>query len=189
MSASGIVGDSSVQYQLKHATRAMTRYYGNGFYFLDANLNQEAKAEYVRAMYEMVARSFLLQTSSRFISPHGEKRKEQIINVVSVGDHGSLLNAAKEGSIGYREIIFGSCANPKPCPYGGIDYVAKCGGGDGSPACHDLLIDKEKAPQISKVGDILRQRLSIAAKDSPLHASLIYQLAAVEKTLDVIRNA
>ncbi|EPM62153.1 hypothetical protein A264_04197 [Pseudomonas syringae pv. actinidiae ICMP 19071] len=188
MSASGIVGESGVQYQLKHSSRMMTRYYGNGHYHLSSNLNQEAKAEYIRAMYEMVARSFASLVSDRFVSPHGNKRKEQIINVVNITDHQSLLKSAKNGSIAYREIIFGSCSNPKPCPYGGIDHVAKCGGGDGSQPCPELLIDREKEPVIRKVGELLRKRLDAAEKDSPLYTSLQYQLTAVQRTLDVITD-
>ena len=188
MSASGIVSEPAVQYQLKHATRGMTRYYGNGYYHLNAGLNQEAKAEYIRAMYEMVARSFAMLVSDRFVSPHGEKRKEQIINVVNISDHNSLLKSAKNGTIAYREIMFGSCSNPKPCPYGGIDHVAKCGGGDGSAPCPELLVDRDKEPHIRKVGELLRKRLEAVDKASPLYTSIQYQLTAVERTLDVITN-
>lgn len=189
MSASGIVGESALQYQLKHFSRIMTRYYGNGYYHLVSGLNQEAKAEYIRAMYEMVARSFAMLVSDRFVSPHGEKRKQQIINLVNITDHKSLLKSAKSGTISYRPIIFGSCANPTPCPYGGIDHVTKCGGGDGSQPCPELLIDREKEPHIRKVGELLRKRLDTVEADSPLFTSIQYQLTAVERTLDVIINS
>ncbi|WP_218171291.1 hypothetical protein [Pseudomonas gingeri] len=189
MSASGIVSDPSVQYQLKHASRAMTRYYGNGYYHLNANLNQEAQAEYIRAMYESVARSFSALNTSTFVSPHGEKRKDQILHLVSVNDHIKLVKAAKSGAIGYREILLGACANPTPCPYGGIDYVGRCGGGDGKPACLDLLIDKGKKQQILKLRDILQKRLRDADEGSPLHTSIKYQLQAIESVLDAIKNS
>ncbi|MCO6055890.1 hypothetical protein NG726_04310 [Pseudomonas sp. MOB-449] len=187
MSASGMVGDASIQYQLKHASRSMTRYYGSGFYHLEAGLNQEARAEYVRTMYEMIARNFLSFTSPDFVSPHGSKRKEQIVNFISSNDHKKLVNAAKSGSIVYREILLGACANTNPCPYGGIDYVGRCGGGDGSPACLDLLIDKTKKPTILKLKSILLKRLKEADKDTPLYESIKFQLAATENTLNVIQ--
>lgn len=189
MSASGIVSDPSVQYQLKHASRAMTRYYGNGYYHLNANLNQEAQAEYIRAMYESVARSFSALNTSTFVSPHGEKRKDQILNLVSVKDHNKLVKAAKDGAIGYREILLGACANPMPCPYGGIDYVGRCGGGDGKPPCLDLLIDKGKKQQILKLREVLQKRSRDAEDGSPFHISINYQLQAVESVLDVIKNS
>lgn len=188
MNASGMVGEAGIQYQLKHVSRMMSRYYGNGHYHVPSNLNQQAKAEYIRAMYEMVARNFSQLVSDRFVSPHGIKRKEQIINVVNIGDHQSLLKSAKNGSIAYREIVFGSCSNPKPCPYGGLDHVAKCGGGDGGQPCAELLIDRDKEPLIRNVGQYLRKRLESAEKGSPLAVSIQYQLTAVERTLDVITN-
>ena len=189
MAASGLVGDSSVQYQLKHASRAMARYYGSGFYHLEAGLNHEARAEYVRTMYEMVARNFSALISSDFASPHGEKRKEQIVQLVGSNDHTRLVSAAKSGSIVYREILLGACANPKPCPYRGIDYVGRCGGGDGNPACVDLLIDKTKNKNIEKLKAILLKRLKETAENSPLYQSLKFQLAAVENTLNVIHTS
>lgn len=188
MNASGIVGEAGIQYQLKHSSRMMSRYYGNGHFHVNVNLNEEAKAEYVRAMYDMVARNFSQLVSDRFLSPHGAKRKEQIINLVSINDHKSLLKSAKNGSIAYREIIFGSCSNPKPCPYGGIDHVAKCGGGDWGQPCPDLLVDRDKEPLIRNVGDLLRSRLKDVDKGSPLASSIQYQLTAVERTLDAINN-
>jgi hypothetical protein len=188
MSASGIVGDASIQYQLKHLSRSMTRYYGSGYYHLDSSLNQEAQAEYIRVRYEMVARKFSSLIDNNFVSPHGAKRKDQITQLVSENDHKQLLSAAKNGTIIYREIILGACANSKPCPYGGFDYVAKCGGGDGSPACRDLLIDKSRRSRIVKLGELLRQRLRNVASDTPLYQSITYQLQAVEKTIHVIDN-
>jgi hypothetical protein len=186
MSASGIVGDSSLQYQLKHLTRAMTRYYGQGFYHLKLRPNGSVRTEYIRAMYQMLAHEFSLLQSERHFSPHGEKRTAQILNLVTEKDHKSLVSAAKAGTIGYREILTGACTNPHPCPYGGIDYVAQCGGGYGRPACEHLLIDREKELQIRKLGEILTARLKNAPEGSPLNDSLQAQLRAVENTLNAI---
>lgn len=186
MSASGIVGDASIQYQLKHVSRAMTRYYGQGFYHLDVRLNQEASAEYVRGMYEAIAKNFAALGSSNFVSPHGDKRKEQLVEIISSSSHAALIKAAKNGSIIYRDILLGSCANPKPCPYGGIDYIGRCGGGDGKPACMDLLIDKNKKSQIQRLGELLSQRIKNTPEGSPLYVSIQYQQIAVGNILNVI---
>lgn len=186
MSASGIVGEASVQYQLKHLSRYMTRYYGNGYYHLEANLNQEAQGEFLRAHYQTIARSFSSLLGDGFVSPHGEKRKAQIFETVSINDHNSLVSSAKKGSIAYRPILMGACTNPDPCPFGGIEYVGRCGGGDGNPACRDFLVDRSKRHIIIKVGDILRKRMEGIAEDSPLLKSLSYQLKAVENTINVI---
>ncbi|EIM17001.1 hypothetical protein [Pseudomonas chlororaphis] len=126
MTACGVT-EASVQYQLKHATRAMTRYYGIGHYNVRVKFNESARSEYIRTTYEMIAREFESLQSSRFVSPHGEKRKEQIINSVNITDHKLLTAAAKAGRIAYREILPGVCTNPDPCPYGGIDHVSRCG--------------------------------------------------------------
>jgi hypothetical protein len=186
MNASGVVGDSSIQYQLKHSNRAMTRYYGQGFYNLSLSLNGEVRAEYIRAMYEMIAQEFTLLQSPRFISPHGDKRKEQILRIISEKDHKSLILEAKTGKVGYRETLLGGCANPTPCPYGGIDHVARCGGGDGKPPCQDALLDREKIPNIRKLRDIIVNRLFSTPEGSPLYESLQAQQYAVESTLNVL---
>lgn len=186
MSASGIVGESSVQYQLKHLSRYMTRYYGNGYYHLDANLNREAQTEFLKAHYQTIARSFASLFGEGFVSPHGQKRKTQIFETVSVNDHNKLITSAKKGSIAYRPILMGACTNPQPCPFGGIEYVGRCGGGDGKPACSDFLVDKSKRPIIIKVGHMLRKRMEGVSEDSPLAQSLSYQLQAVENTINVI---
>lgn len=189
MNASEIVSEPSIQYQLKHLTRTMTRYYGNGSYHLQASLDEEARAEYIRAMYESVARNFTSFASPNYVSPHGEKRKEQLINIVSVSDHKKLVKAAQNGSIVYREILLGACANASPCPYGGIDYVGRCGGGDGSPACLDLLIDKNKKPQIQTLVQTLSSRLASAVPKTPSYKSIEYQIKAAENALHVIHNS
>ncbi|HEY8585434.1 MAG TPA: hypothetical protein VIL60_01755 [Rhodanobacter sp.] len=99
MVASGIVGDASVQHQLKHATRSMSRYYGQGYYHLQLRLNESARNEYVRTMYEVIAREFSQLGFDRFVSPYGEQRKAQILNVVSAKDSKAMVAAAKAGKL------------------------------------------------------------------------------------------
>ncbi|MFI8644322.1 hypothetical protein ACIGJK_05920 [Pseudomonas iridis] len=186
MTASGLVSDSSLQYQLKHLTRAMTRYYGQGYYHLNLNLNGELRSEYVRTMYEMVAHDFNLLQSKDFVSPHGSKRKSQILNLISERDIKTLSGAARSGSIAFRRTIFGACTNPNPCPFGGIDNVSRCGGGDGKPPCEDALFDRKKIFLIQKLGELISTRLIEAPEDSPLYESLKAQHRAVEITLNAL---
>jgi hypothetical protein len=186
MNASGIVGDASIQYQLKHATRAMSRYYGQGYYHLQLRLNESARIEYVRTMYEVIARDFSLLGSDRFVSPYGEQRKAQILNTVSSKDNKTLVAAAKSGRIAYKEHLLGGCTNPDPCPFGGIDSIAPCGG-DGK-ACEHLLYDRKKIPLYLRLQKVIALRLVEAPEESPLRASLQRQKQTIESALDACES-
>jgi hypothetical protein len=137
----------------------------------------------------MLARSFSLLQTDRYLSPHGEKRKKQILKIIEEKDHKGLVKAAQAGQVYYREIFLGGCTNGAACPYGGIDFVASCGGGQGKPACADLIIDKRKAPKIIEYKKIIEARLTLAPQNSPLQMSLIAQITALENALDVISNS
>lgn len=188
MTASGIVGDSSLQYQLKHASRAMSRYYGQGYYHLNFPLNDSAKAEYIRTMYEMVAIEFSQLSLPRFVSPHGNPRKSQILSLLTESNSKQLSAAAKSGKIAYRETLLGGCTNPNPCAYGGIDNITRCGGGDGSPPCADAIFDKEKIPTIGSLGKVIESRLAAAPENSPLQESLQAQKRAIENALYALKS-
>lgn len=188
MTASGLVSDSSAQYQLKHATRTMTRYYAQGFYYIKLNLNVEARAEYIKTMYEMVANAFKLLQTDRFVSPHGPKRKAQILDPVSENDHASLIRSAKTGTISYRETIFGACVAKFSCPFGGFDNVTYCGGGKENPPCRDGLYDRKKIDTITELQFVISKRIESSQADSPLRESLLEQKRAVENILDVLRK-
>ncbi|MBM5458563.1 hypothetical protein H8F21_13420 [Pseudomonas sp. P66] len=184
--SSGLVTDAAVQYQLKHVTRAMTRYYGNGHLHMRSKFNEAANAEYVRTMYEVVALELSMLSTSRFMSPHGEKRKEQMLSIISDKDHKALIGEAQRGTIDYRPTFCGVCTNPHPCPFGGWDNVARCAGADGRPACNDALFDMNSLPRIRSLGEVLRKRLASAQPNSPLEESLKMQVKAVENIINVI---
>lgn len=188
MTASGLVSDNSVQYQLKHAARTMSRYYSQGFYHVKLKLNGEARNEYVKTMYEVVATSFKLLQDERFISPHGDKRKCQILNLVTEKDHQSLIVAAKAGTISYRDTIFGVCVASFACPYGGFENITYCGGGNGQPPCKDSLYDKNKVETLNKLEATISNRIKSIEIDSPLHYSLLEQKLAVENILDALKK-
>lgn len=188
MRASSLVSNPTVQYQLKQSTPAMARYYGQGFYHLNINLNNETRNEYIKTSYEMIAREFQLLQNSRFISPHGDTRKAQILHLVKSNNHAQLVKAGQQGIIAYREHLLGGCTYTGHCPYGGVENISRCGGGDGKPMCSDLILDKQRIPRIYELRSIITERLNSAVKNSPLHESLEAQLQAVENVLDVFNH-
>ena len=185
MQASGLVSDSSLQYLLKHASRAMSLYYGQNY--SRVRLNDEARALYVRTVYEVLSRELAQLVTNRFVSPHGEKRKEEIVRLITPNDSKKLLALAKRGEVAYRGIVLGGCANPEPCPFGGIVSVAHCGGGDSGKPCADVLYDREKSPLIRKLDAELDRRLKEAPVESPLRESLEAQKRSVRNYFDVIQ--
>ncbi|MCD5361263.1 hypothetical protein [Chromobacterium aquaticum] len=184
MQASGLVSDASLQYQLKHSTRAMSLYYGQGY--SRVNLNDKARIMYIRTMYEMLGKEISRLFSERYVSPHGDKRKAEILRLVNPKENQKLSELAKLGKISWRETLLGGCTKKGPCPYGGIDNVVHCSGGDGSPACPDVLYDRDKINEINLLRQVIRSRLVGAQEGSPRRASLEAQLCAVENVLNVI---
>lgn len=185
MQASGLVSDASLQYLLKHATRAMSLYYGQGY--SRVRLNETARVTYVRTMYEVLGKDVACLFSDRFVSPHGEKRKDEILRLVDPKDNKKLMALAKSGKVSYRETLLGCCTNPVPCTFGGIDNVAACGG-DKTHPCANILYDREKAPAIRQLGCVIASRLVDAQVGSPYRESLEAQQRTVENVLHVIES-
>lgn len=184
MQASGLVSDASLQYLLKHASRSMSLYYGQGY--SNARINDQAQSIYVRTMYEILGKEISSIFSDRFISPHGDKRKAEILKVVTLKDSQKLAELAALGKVSWRETLLGGCTKRGPCSYGGIDNVARCGGGDGAPPCADVLYDREKVNGLYQLKQEISARVLEAPKDSPHWESLKAQLRAVENALNAI---
>ncbi|WP_231390549.1 hypothetical protein [Pseudomonas qingdaonensis] len=185
MLSSGIVSDASVQYQLKHATRAMSLYYGRGH--SQINFSKDARAHYLRTLYEIIGKEVAQLFSDRFVSPYGDTRKSVILNVVQSSDEKELSKAAKAGQVSWRQTLLGGCTKRGPCQYGGIDSVTRCGGGDFLGACADALFDREKKQQIQDLGKLIDARLIDAPSGSPYQESLRAQKRAVENALEILR--
>ena len=185
LQASGVVSDSSVQYQLKHASRAMSLYYGQGY--SRVRLDERTRTRYVRAMYESMAREVSAWTEGDFISPHGEARKAQITGLVSVSDRSELVAAAREGRVAWRDTLLGGCTRPGPCEYGGIDNIVRCSGGDGHSPCVDALYDRRKEPALRMLLRQIDARLIDEAPGTPYQQSLQAQKRGVEHVLESIR--
>lgn len=186
MAASDMVSDLSIQYQMKHRYRMSTKYYMTGHFNLGFPINSSSRTELIKAMYECIALEFIAVRSEAFVSPHGEKRKGQILNITSLTDFSKLLTAAEQGKITCKPTILGACTNPRPCPYGGIEYIARCGGGDDAPPCEHALYRRDKLPVYIKLRESLTKSINAAPPNSPLHASLIFQLKAVENAINVV---
>lgn len=189
MLASGLVTEASLQYQLKHASRAMSQYYGKNYYRLKEPLSEEARGFYLQEMYKMMMRDFISLQEDRFISPHGIKRKDQILSEITLKDHKSLIKAAKSGKISYRETFLGGCVNNgSPCPLGGISNISGCMGFKDKSPCKSVLLNRDKLPLIRKLQDELLHQLKNAEPDSPLHESLCAQIESAERAIDVLES-
>jgi len=190
MLASGLVSEASLQYQLKHASRAMSQYYGKNYYRLKEPLNDEARGYYLREMYQAMVREFKSLQSDQYVSPHGEKRKDQILQEISEKDHKHLIKAAKAGNISYRQTFLGGCANSgPPCPLGGISNISACMGFGEEKPCKSALLDKDKLPIINQLREVVSLQINNAEEGSPMHESLRSQLESVERAINVIENS
>lgn len=187
MLASGLVSEFSVQYQLKHSSQAMSRYYGQNYYKLTEPLDNEARNYYLRQMYESIARDFKELQAQHYISPHSQKRKDQIISEISEKDHTQLIEAAKEGRISYRETFLGGCANTgPPCSLGGISNISSCMGFADNKPCNYALINAKKLPVIHQLKSVLISQKIAAVIGTPQYESLQAQIESAERAIHVI---
>ena len=189
MLASGLVTEAALQYQLKHDSRVTSQYYGKNYYRLKEPLSGEARGYYLREMYQSMVREFKALQSDQYVSPHGEKRKQQILAEISEKDHDQLLKAAQAGRISYRQTFLGGCANSgPPCPLGGISNISSCMGFGGNSACPSVLLHKAKLPLIKQLNTAVALQLKGVESDSPLHESLQAQLESAERAIHVIET-
>ena len=85
-------------------------------------------------MYEVMSKEIAHLFTDRFVSPLGEDHKLRKLQLIDPEDSKKLTKAAKGGRISYREALLGDCMKLGSCPFGGIDNIIHCGGGDtGTP--------------------------------------------------------
>ncbi len=167
----------------------MSQYYGKNYYRLKEPLNDEARGYYLRQMYQAMVREFKSLQSDQYVSPHGEKRKDQILHEISEKDHKQLIKAAKAGNISYRQTLLGGCANSgPPCPLGGISNISACMGFGEEKPCKSALLDKDKLPMINQLKEVVSLQINGAEEGSPMHESLQAQLESAERAINVIES-
>lgn len=188
MFASGVISDSSLQQQMKHSTRLMPLYYGRGHTRL--HLNEEVEQALVKAMYESMAHRLKNVVSDRFVSPHSAERKDAITaHILSAKDVKTLTAWAKAGKVSFREHRLGGCMKAGACEYGGVESVARCGGGDGAKPCSDVVYDREKVPQVRAQLHHVTAEMGQLAKEHPRYAALAAERQAMENYLNVTSAA
>lgn len=187
MFSSGLLSDSSLQFQMKHASRLMPLYYGRGYTKL--LLSREVESVIVKAMYEAMGNKLLTAAGDRFVSPLGPERKDAIvINLISDKDAKMLASAGRHGQVYFREMRVGACTHRGTCAYGGIESISRCTGGDGNAPCADALYDREKATTVKRELALIDHQLTAVEAGSPRHNALLAERKGLENYLDVIRS-
>ncbi|WP_349797998.1 hypothetical protein [Xanthomonas sp. WHRI 1810A] len=187
MHASNMVTDESAQYQLKHLSRNQSLYYRQGY--SNILLNEEAKSEYLKAMYDVQASGALSFLEDRYISAYGVERKREMLSPICETDYKSLTRAARNGELSWRDVLLGICTYRGTCQYGGVENILRCGGGVDTGPCAHLLIDKNKKKSMVKLESIIRERKLTALVHSPYEQSLEAQHYAVRSILKIIEIA
>lgn len=187
MLSTGLVSDASLQYQLKHVTRACTRYYGQNHYKLISRLDEDTRALFLREMYSAVVIDLQSIKRENMCAPLGEKRKAQLIAEISSKDHAGLLRDAEAGRVSYRQTFLGGCAKPgAACALGGISNITGCLGYGKEKACEWALVDKRKRPAMARLLRIFRDQLSNAPTGSALQLSIKASIESVERAINVV---
>lgn len=194
MFASGLISDSSMQYQLKHRTRSMPLYYGRGSSTLA--LNREVRALLVAAQYEVMGRELADVLSDRFVSPYGDEHKRKMIadlidepevNLLSEKDARRFEAAAQKGVIAFRTTVLGGCMK-KTCSGDCITSIADCSGGNGKSPCRDVLFDRQRSEQNQIRLDGIKDQLQSAQPSSPRHRALEQEKRGLENYFDYINR-
>lgn len=187
MFASGLLCDSSIQVILKHRTLLQTAYYGRNYTRL--LFNENAESLMAEAKYEVMARQIESLVGERYVSPLGQKHKDElVINILGTKDFKALVKAGKQGEISFRETRLGGCTKNGHCEYGGIESVARCAGGDGGGPCREAMFDKLKHSSIEEQlqGIVHLQQATIP--DSPRQRALQAEEQGLRNYLDAIRT-
>jgi hypothetical protein len=186
MLSSDMVDESSLQFLLKHHSRVMTLYYGRNHSRLQ--LNQNTRTMFIKTMYQELGRELHGLQSSQFVSPLGSTRKAAIVTFIKETDALSLEKAARQGKVGARRIRAGFCVNHRACPYGGVEAIAHCLGGEGGKGCPDILVDTAKEPEINTYNSLIDEQLINVHPESPRHRSLQAEKRAIGRYYEVIQT-
>lgn len=187
MLSSGLVTEGDLSYQLKHLNRQMSRYYANNHRHLQAVLNETSGRFYTAEAFNRMAKKAKEILSDQHISPHGEKRKGQLLEMIENKNHQDLVRLAKAGKVKYHETFLGGCSNPgAPCSMGGVSNISSCMGYGTATPCEWATVDKSKRPTIVKLIDILQSKIKPEHAESMLNQSLLAQVESATRALEII---
>lgn len=181
MSASGIVSDASLQYQLKHLSRSMSIYYGRGY--SSKAISRDMQAEYLKGALESMARASEELFGSRFVSPYGEEHKFRTLS----GATSSLRGDNKHVPV-FRRTLLGVCVKASSCTSGGYDDIGPCMGGDGSKGCPDAIVDRERRQVLEQLLEHKRLEQSTCGVSEPRHSQIASQVRSLEISLELIHG-
>lgn len=181
MFASGLISDVSMQMQMKHASRLMPLYYGRNYTRL--LLNEEVESIVINAMYTAMTERMKTVVTGRFVSPQGEAA---VVKLVAVTDVKKLLAWAKDGKVSFREHRLGGCMKPGPCEYGGVESVARCGGGDRQKPCADVVFDRERKPHVLEDLADVKKQIARLPPGAPRRNALNAERRAMRNYLDAV---
>jgi hypothetical protein len=187
MFASDMLSDTSIQVIMKHLTLLQTHYYLRNYSRL--KFNNEVERVVVEARYETLGRQIEAVVKDEYISPHGEKRKEEIVvNLLSAKEFKELVSAGQKGQVSFRAIRLGGCTKRGHCDYGGIESVARCAGGDRKKPCLDVLFDKRKRASVARQLASAEKRLEGMDLQSPRAQALLAEVRGYRRFLDDTRT-
>lgn len=179
MSASGLVSDASLQYQLKHLSRSMSIYYGRGY--SSKAISRDMQAEYLKEALGSVARASDKLFEDRFVSPYGDEHKFRIL----AGATGGTGRDQKQLPV-FRRTLLGVCVKSSSCTSGGYDDIGPCMGGDGSKGCPDAMVDRERRQVLHRLLDQKRSEHSNNGTNEGRRNQIASQIRSLELSLELI---
>jgi hypothetical protein len=196
MFASGVISDSSIQFQMKHLTRWQPLYYGRGNTAL--HLNDAARVLLVNAQYEAMGRHLAAVHTNRFVSPYGDDHKARLlapangsdpVNLISVGDAQQYEKAARKHQMNFRATALGGCMKNGQCDGDCVSSVGDCAGGDGEAPCTNVLFDHSRAGANRKRLEGVINQLEMTPLDTPRYRFLEQEKRGLENYFAYIKKA
>jgi len=186
MFASGLLSDSSLQFQMKHASRLMPLYYVRGYNRLP--VSEGVGPLIITSMYEVMSHRLMQLTSERYVSPYGAERKAEImVKLIGEKTAQQLSIAGSRGETAFREMLLGACTRVGPCPYGGIESVSRCGGGDGKGPCADALFDRNKNVSVRDQLRLIKMKMKELDRTSVQFKALQSEMIAMEIYINALK--
>lgn len=187
MFASGLLSDSSIQVIMKHLTLLQTRYYGRNY--SRVRFNEDFETIATTSRYEVMGKQIESLVNDRYVSPHGEQRKQEIVvNLLNIGHFKKLADRGRKGEVSFRETRLGGCTKTSACDYGGIESVARCTGGDGDKPCRDAIYDTAKQESAERQLDSVERQIDVAQPGSPRAIALQAEAQGLRNYLNAIRD-